>query len=63
MNNLKPTYPNLLKAFIFSQKESQTEEEKEYVNNVIASLKASEDWPAHPVLAKRAAALVSGIGK
>lgn len=48
MNNLKPTYPNLLKAFIFSQRESQTEEEKEHVNNVIASLKSSEDWPAEP---------------
>jgi len=44
MNNSKPTYPELLKAFVFSCKVNPNEEQKKYISEVIASLMNSEDW-------------------
>lgn len=40
---MKPTYPELLKAFKFSIKENPSKEEKDYIDKTIEKLKASED--------------------
>jgi len=41
---MKPTYPELLKAFIFSQKEKPIKKQSDYVNEIVQRLKKSEDW-------------------
>lgn len=41
---MKPTYPELLKAFLSTQKSSKTEQDEKNISETIEKLKSSEDW-------------------
>jgi hypothetical protein len=50
---MKPSYPELLKAFKFSCNQKNSKEGQEYIGQIIERLVLSEDWKKEEIAVKR----------
>jgi hypothetical protein len=59
---MKPSYPELLKAFKFSCNQKNSKEGQEYISQIIERLVLSEDWKKEEMTPPSCCQLLPGMG-